>query len=105
MPYMVDRDGVALGPYSLEDLQQKLVDNELTLSDRACDHAGGAWVPLSKLFAERAIAIPGVTTEKSDGPKILSFIKPSSGWAAAVVGIAFGLGLVIWGLMTLMRHH
>lgn len=51
MPYMVDRDGVAMGPYSREELERKVALGVLEITDRACDQSGGTWLPISKLLA------------------------------------------------------
>ena len=48
---IVGRDGVASGPYSLEELQKKVRMNLLSPTDRACDQQGGVWLPVSKVLA------------------------------------------------------
>ena len=75
MSYMVDRDGVAWGPYSLEELQQKVLANEFALTDRACDHTGGVWLPISKLIAGHTGDMAIITSGKIDASTIFSSIK------------------------------
>jgi hypothetical protein len=75
MPYMVERDGMAFGPYSLEDLQQKVIDNEFALTDRACDDKGGIWLPLSKLFAGHTGDLAVITSGRVDASTIFASLK------------------------------
>ncbi len=63
MPYMVDRDGIAMGPYSLEDLKEKIALGVIELTDRACDHTGGTWLPISKLLAGHTGEMALITSE------------------------------------------
>jgi hypothetical protein len=64
MPYMVDRDGIAMGPYSREDLEQKVAQGVLELTDRACDQTGGTWLPISKLLAGHTGDLAVITSGK-----------------------------------------
>ena len=77
MPYMVDRDGIVVGPYSLEDLQQKVMAGDFALTDRACDQTGGTWLPISKLLSGHTGAMAVITTGKVDASTILASIKRS----------------------------
>lgn len=72
---MVERDGVAFGPYSFEELQQKVTANEFALTDRACDCEGGVWLPISKLFAGHTGNMAVITSGKVDASSIFASLK------------------------------
>ena len=50
MGYMVERDGGVVGPYSRDDLEERLQSGQFDLTDMACDQETGRWKPLSALF-------------------------------------------------------
>lgn len=50
MGYMVERDGGVVGPYSQDDLKERLASGYFALTDMACDQDSGRWKPLSALF-------------------------------------------------------
>jgi hypothetical protein len=50
MGYMVERDGGVVGPYSRDDLKERLESGQFVLTDMACDQESGHWKPLSALF-------------------------------------------------------
>jgi hypothetical protein len=75
MPYMVDHDGIVMGPYSLEDLQRKVAANELALTDQACDKEGGVWLPLSKLLTGHTGNMAVITSGRIDASTIWASLK------------------------------
>jgi hypothetical protein len=76
MAYMIDRgDGMVIGPFSLEDLQRKVADNELALTDRACPQEGGVWLPVSKLLAGHTGDMALITSGKIDASTIFASFK------------------------------
>jgi hypothetical protein len=75
MAYMVDRDGIVIGPYSLEDLQRKIAANEIALTDRACDQEGGVWLPISKLLAGHTGDMAVITSGKVDASTIVASFR------------------------------
>jgi hypothetical protein len=72
---MVDHNGVALGPYSLEDLRTKVRRNELSPTDRACDQQGGIWLPVSKVLAGYTGGMAVITSRKIDAATIFASIR------------------------------
>jgi hypothetical protein len=75
MAYMVDRDGVALGPYSREELREKVRSNELLPTDRACHQSGGIWLPVSKVLARHSDDTAEAPPGKVDGSTIFASIR------------------------------
>lgn len=50
MGYMVERLGGVVGPYSQDDLKERLESGYFSITDMACDEHAGHWKPLSALF-------------------------------------------------------
>lgn len=53
MGYMIEHDSRVMGPYTLDELKERVEQNLFVLSDLVCDQFAGQWMPLSRLIRPR----------------------------------------------------
>jgi hypothetical protein len=97
MPYMVEHGGTVIGPFTLEELNQRVRSNEIATTDLACDQQVGHWLPVSSLLTNKPAPIPAAP--QSSDPLLASRNSSSlfgRGTFAGVGGALLALLFFLW---------
>jgi hypothetical protein len=112
MPYMVEHDGKVVGPFTLEELNERVKSNEIAATDLACDQYVGQWLPVLNLLTNKPARIPAES--KLNDPLLGSHNSSSfslpKGTFAGVGGALLALAFFLWRAFRIMSmlgklHH
>jgi len=68
MEIYISRDGVQHGPYSVEEVNDRLASGEVSLDDLAWHEGAAEWLPLRQLFDVEIVEEPAVEEDSSYEP-------------------------------------
>lgn len=85
MAYLVESGGRTLGPFSLDELPDRVQAREFALTDLACDEYHGRWMPVDELLTHGPAEIKTIPNTLDQSRTILSAV----GWTGLLAILYF----------------
>ena len=105
MAYMVEHDGKVVGPFTVEELNQRVQSKEIAPTDLACDQYVGQWLPVSNLITNKPAPVPAAP--QSHDPLLASRSSSSfslpTGTFAGIGGALLALLFFLWRAFRIMN--
>lgn len=101
MNYYIGKDGKTLGPFSENEIEEKLRSGEISPNDLCVAPGGTEWQPLSKV-------LPNAAAARSIAQPVLAASKPKKrrwGMIAAVFGAVIVLVLFVGGILGFFAYR
>lgn len=88
--YWVSRDGENMGPFALDQIQEKIEEGSLSVSDHLCEVGQDEWTPLSE-----ALDLPGKEEDQVESQQIV--LKGGSGGSLnALLTVVFAVLVIVF---------